>query len=448
MIKGVSTPICDFAADYERSQSIRLHMPGHKGVAFLGMEGRDLTEIGGADVLYDAQGIIRESQQNAQRLFDTGATLYSTEGSSMCIRAMLYLICLYAKSQGRRPVVAAARNAHKVFMTAAALLDMDICWLYPRESGSVVSCALDLNEVERALREQQPCALYVTSPDYLGNVADIPVLSKLCRQYGALLMVDNAHGAYLRFLPENRHPICLGADVCCDSAHKTLPVLTGGAYLHISQTAPNLLQTHAQNALSLFASTSPSYLILQSLDAANRYLANSYAEKLTETANALADAKQRLVAFGYPVLGDEPLKLTLAPKSIGWRGEELAQYLLKQNMVVEFSDPDFAVMMFTPENASAIERVTDVLCSVEKRTPISEKPPVLQRAEQRLSPREAVMSVQEVILTEKAVGRVLAAASVNCPPAVPIAVCGEEIDESAVNCFRYYGIEKICVVQE
>ena len=446
MIKGVSTPICDFAADYERSQSIRLHMPGHKGVAFLGMEGRDLTEIGGADVLYDAQGIIRESQQNAQRLFDTGATLYSTEGSSLCIRAMLYLICLYAKSQGRRPVVAAARNAHKVFMTAAALLDMDICWLYPRESGSVVSCALDLADAERVLRTQQPAALYVTSPDYLGNMADLPALSALCRRYGALLAVDNAHGAYLRFL--DRHPMQLGADLCCDSAHKTLPVLTGGAYLHIAKSAPELLRTHAQNALSLFASTSPSYLILQSLDAANRYMAEDYASRLAQTAAALERAKRCLADFGFAVFGDEPLKLTLAPKVIGWRGDELADELQTHGMICEFSDPDFVVMMFTLENASAIERVTDVLCSVEKRTPISEKPPVLQRAEQRLSPREAVMSVQEVISTEKAVGHVLAAASVNCPPAVPIAVCGEVIDESAVNCFRYYGIEKICVVQE
>ncbi len=445
---SITTPICDFAAAYEAGSAMRLHMPGHKGVSFLGMEGRDLTEIDGADVLYDAQGIILESEENARSLFGTGMTLYSTEGSSLCIRAMLYLAVLNARAQGRRPLIAAARNAHKVFMTAAALLDVDVCWLFPRESGSVVSCMLDIAEVERVLCTEQPTALYVTSPDYLGNVADIPALAALCHQHNALLIVDNAHGAYLRFLPESRHPIHLGADLCCDSAHKTLPVLTGGAYLHVAGSAPQLVHEHAQNALSLFASTSPSYLILQSLDAANRYLADGYCEKLANTAALLDEAKCRLSAYGYAVLGDEPLKLTLAPKTMGFRGDEIALHLLSSGMVVEFADPDFVVMMFTPENASAIDRVTSTLCAVERRVPVADMPPVLHRAAKRMSPREAVLSVQECVPVAQAAGRVLASASVNCPPAVPIVVCGEEIDESAVECFRYYGIEKVYVVKE
>ena len=444
----ISTPICDFAAAYESSGVVRLHMPGHKGVSRLGTEGRDLTEVDGADVLYDAQGIILKSEQIAQRLFDTGLTLYSTEGSSLCIRAMLYLICLHAKQQGHKAVIAAARNAHKVFMTAAALLDVDIRWLFPKESGSVVSCALDLADVERVLRDDRPAALYVTSPDYLGNVVDISALSALCRQYGALLAVDNAHGAYLRFLPESRHPIHLGADLCCDSAHKTLPVLTGGAYLHISYNAPELLRTHAQNALSLFASTSPSYLILQSLDAANRYLADGYHAKLAALSASLNAAKAQLAVYGYAVLGDEPLKLTLAPKAIGWRGDELAAHLQSLGMMVEFADPDFVVMMFTPENVSAIEALTRALCSLDKRPPISAKPPVLSMPIQRMTPREAVLSPQQRIPVAQAQGRILAAASVNCPPAVPIVVCGEVIDQSAIECFRYYGIEHVYVVKE
>ena len=444
----ISTPICDFAAAYESSGVVRLHMPGHKGAQMLGMEGRDLTEIEGADVLYDAQGIILESERNAQRLFDTGLTLYSTEGSSLCIRAMLHLICLHAKANGQKPVITAARSAHKVFMTAAALLDADIRWLFPKEAGSVVSCAVDLADVERVLRKEHPAALYVTSPDYLGNVADIPALSALCHRYGALLAVDNAHGAYLRFLPESRHPIHLGADLCCDSAHKTLPVLTGGAYLHISAHAPELLRTHAQNALSLFASTSPSYLILQSLDAANRYLADGYPAKLASLAASLDESKARLAAFGYAVLGSEPLKLTLAPKTIGWRGDELAAHLQSLGMVAEFSDPDFLVMMFTPENACAIAPVTSALCAVDRRAPIADAPPVLSKPIRRMTPREAILCPQQRIPVEEAAGRVLAAASVNCPPAVPIVVLGEVIDLSAIACFRYYGIGSVYVVRE
>ncbi|MBQ9131055.1 MAG: amino acid decarboxylase, partial [Clostridia bacterium] len=117
------TPICDFVQRYAQSRALRLHMPGHKGSPLLGMEALDITEINGADSLYEAQGIIRESEENASRLFDS-PTFYSTEGSSQCIRAMLYLILLHAKATGKRPRVAAGRNSHKTFLSGIALLDM------------------------------------------------------------------------------------------------------------------------------------------------------------------------------------------------------------------------------------------------------------------------------------------------------------------------------------
>ena len=445
----MQTPICDFVNAYRKSSALRLHMPGHKGNVHIGPEAMDITEIDGADVLYTAQGIIRESEENASALFGTGCTLYSAEGSSLCIRAMLHLAGLHARQTGKRPLIAAARNAHKVFMTAAALLDLEIHWLYPRKAGSVVCCQLDPEEVSRVLREEKPAALYVTSPDYLGNCADIRALSRLCRENDTLLIVDNAHGAYLKFLPASRHPIDLGADICCDSAHKTLPVLTGGAYLHISAAAPQMLRDQAENALSLFASTSPSYLILQSLDQANRYLSDGYGEKLADATLMLARARAELQQYGYEMPGDEPLKWTLAPKSIGWRGDELAELLGKKNIVVEFADPDFVVMMFTPEvPESDVRRVVKVLCDVPRRASIDEKPPVLNRPVKKLCARDALFSAQETIPVIQAEGRILASPSVTCPPAVPVVVCGEEIDESAVRCFQYYGIEKCTVVKE
>ena len=444
----MQTPICDFVVAYEGSHTTRLHMPGHKGVAVLGPEGRDITEVDGADVLYPAKGIIRESERNAASLFGSGRTFYSAEGSSLSIRAMLYLISLYAKAHGKRPLVCAARNAHKVFVTGAALVDLDVRWLFSKEPGSVVCCPLALESVEEALIREQPAAVYVTSPDYLGNLADIRALSELCHRHGALLAVDNAHGAYLHFLPKAIHPLDLGADMCADSAHKTLPVLTGGAYLHIAKNAPALLHDHAENALSLFASTSPSYLILQSLDAANGYLASTFRSELCRLEKLLDNARRQLNAYGYQVVSGEPLKLTLGAKAIGWRGNALDAHLRSQGVVCEFSDPDFLVMMFTPAIAQAeIERVVALLLSAQRRSPLSEKPPVLAVPTRRMRPREALFSQQECLPVEDAAGRVLAAASVTCPPAVPIVVCGEEIDETAIDCFRYYGIESCYVVK-
>lgn len=446
----MNTPICDFVRRYRDSAALRLHMPGHKGSSFLGFESFDITEIDGADSLYEADGIIKESEANAGRLF-ASYTYYSTEGSSLCIRAMLYLAVMHARQAGKHPLIAAGRNAHKTFLSAAALLDFDLTWLCPTSSDSYLSCHIDPAWLDRFLTEaaETPSAVYLTSPDYLGNTVDIRGIAEVCHRHGCLLLVDNAHGAYLRFLPESSHPIDLGADLCCDSAHKTLPVLTGGAYLHVSSSAPELFWTQAKHALSMFGSTSPSYLILESLDAANHYLADGYAEKLAGFIPNIQAMKARLAAHGFPFAGDEPLKLTIAAKPYGYTGREIADYLLARHIVCEFSDPDFVVMMVTPEiHVSDLARLEECLLSLPKKTPITEVSPRFHRPVRVMTVREAAFSPVEIIPVAESGGRVLAAATVGCPPAVPIVVCGERIDEAAISCFSYYGITNCSVVKE
>lgn len=438
----MDTPICDFVRKYAESEAIRLHMPGHKGKNQLGVESMDITEIDGADSLYEADGIIRQSEENVSRLFGC-PTFYSTEGSSQCIRAMLYLAMLHAKERGKRPLIAAGRNAHKTFLTGAALLDLDIKWLYPKEAGSYLSCDLTVEDVEAVLEAEKPTAVYLTSPDYLGNVADIAGIARICHRHGALLLVDNAHGAYLKFLRPSRHPMDLGADLCCDSAHKTLPVLTGGAYLHCTEA----FQDWAKNALALFGSTSPSYLILQSLDGANPYLA-SLADKLKEFVPCVEAVKETLTKKGYVLYGQEPLKITISAKSYGYTGQELAEILLNCHIVSEFADPDFLVLMLTPENGQAdLDTLESALLSVPRKAPIPGQPPRFQPGQRVCSPREAMLSPMEEVPVEKSEGRVLAAATVGCPPAVPIVVSGERIDAHAIDCFRYYGITHCSVMK-
>lgn len=435
----MDTPICDFVRDYAQKSPLRLHMPGHKGVPGLGPEPWDLTEIQGADELYHARGVIKKSEENAAGLFGSAATFYSTEGSSLCIRAMLYLALLRAKEEGREPFILAGRNAHKTFLTGAALLDLDVEWLCP-EGGSLLSCPVTPEDLEQAFhRERKPTAVYLTAPDYLGNLLPIKELAEVCHRHGALLLVDNAHGAYLHFLPTPCHPMDLGADICCDSAHKTLPVLTGGAYLHISKTAPAGLQEQAEGALALFASTSPSYLILQSLDRANAYLEGLCLCPPT----GLFD---RLRERGWTLMGQEPFKLTIAPKSYGYKGQELAALLREKDMEPEFADPDFLVLMLRLDGAG-LERLETVLGEIPRRTAVTEAPPPLPRPKRVMSPRQALLSPWEELPLEKCLGRVLASANVSCPPAVPILVCGEEMDGEAVRCFRYYGINRCAVVK-
>ena len=277
------TPVCDFVRNYREQGWLRLHMPGHKGRGAL--EALDITEIRGAEPLYSGGGILRESEEIAAELFGADRTVYSAEGSSLCIHAMLFLAKMRAEQRGEKALILAGRNAHRSFLSAAALLGLEVAWL---RGENLLTCCPDGITLERALAglKEKPAAVYLTSPDYLGNRADISALSRVCRSRGIPLLVDNAHGAYLRFLPRDEHPLTLGADLTCDSAHKTLPVLTGGAYLHISREADPFWRGQADRAMALFASTSPSWLILQSLDRCNAELRNGYREKL-DRRNAL-----------------------------------------------------------------------------------------------------------------------------------------------------------------
>ncbi len=442
----MNTPIRDFVTQYAALEPQRFHMPGHKGCGPLGCESLDITEIPGADVLYDAAGIIRESEDNAASLFGAARTVYSCEGSSLCIRGMLYLATLYGKMQGHsRPLILAGRNAHKAFITAAALVDFDIEWLYPEEDDSLMACRITPSALERRLVSGvKPVAVYMTTPDYLGNLVDVESLASVCRRHGVLLLVDNAHGAYLNFLSESRHPMALGADLCCDSAHKTLPVLTGGAYLHIGASAPAWFTENAERGMALFASTSPSYLILQSLDMANLYVASGYRERLGAFVEAVAGLKARLVARGFTLVGDEPLKLCLQTKSYGWQGEELAAWLADKNVICEFADPDYVVLMLSCD--MDLKPLEAALMNVPQQAPIVQALPILPRPKAVLSVREAVLSASLELPLNECVGRVLADYTVHCPPAVPIVVCGEEIDADCVACLEYYGVEKCRVI--
>lgn len=442
----MNTPICDFVRDYAQKNPLRLHMPGHKGISLLGMEHLDLTEIDGADSLYEAHGIIAQSEANASALFDC-PTFYSTEGSSQCIRAMLDLVLLYAKEMGKAPQIMAARNAHKTFLTALALLDLQVEWLSPGEHSSYLSCDLSPEALEDALEhaQEKPVAVYLTSPDYLGRMADIAALGEVCHRHGVLLVVDNAHGAYLKFLPQSLHPMDLGADLCCASAHKTLPALTGGAYLHLSERMNTLLGHQVKHALSLFGSTSPSYLILQSLDGVNGWLPQ-LPDKLNRLLPEMDACKSRLTQQGYTLYGHEPLKLTILSKPYGYTGTQLADLLRQQNIAPEFADPDHLVLMLSTDPTS-LPRLEEALCHIPKRPPLTEQPPAFHTATPVMGIREAMLSPSEVWPVEQCLGRVLAMPSVGCPPAVPILVCGDRIDTQAIACFQYYGIHHCTVVK-
>ena len=443
----ISTPIADFVQNYAQSNTSRLHMPAHKGNSLLGCESLDITEILGADVLYSANGIIDESENNATELFGTAHSFYSTEGSTLSIKAMLAII---KKISPKDSYILAARNVHKAFIYACGLLDIDVEWIFSENAEHFCDCTVDPNRLKDMLKSAKklPCAVYITSPSYLGKIQDIAGISKVCKEFGVYLLVDNAHGAYLAFEEPSNHPIALGADICCDSAHKTLPTLTGGAYLHISKNFLPYDKNEVRASLSLFASTSPSYLIMQSLDLTNAYLTNGFKEKLLQAKNRVKKLKSDLASLGFICEGDEPLKIVITSKKNKCSCEHLAKHLRNCKIEPEYAECDALVLMISTENTDVdFERIKTAFKTFYPDSAFEYQEPTVSKPKKASSIREALFSKSERIATKDSKGRICATPSVSCPPAVTPIVSGEIIDDDTVNILLYYGIEEIEVIK-
>ena len=442
----MKTPIVSFLKSYQEKSPVRMHMPGHKGAGILGFEGMDLTEIYGADELFAAEGIIKESEQNASSLFGC-PTYYSTQGSTLCIQTMCTILCQDAKSKGKKPKILAGRNAHRSFIHAAALLDFEIEWLYG--NSDYLSCKIHAEDLEKAIIESLPTAVYLTNPDYLGNLLDIKSLASVCKKHNVLLAIDNAHGAYLRFFEPSLHPIDLGADLCCDSAHKTLPVLTGGAYLHLSDSLNQVWKNDVKHFMEYFSSTSPSYLIMASLDAANEVLDTTFRNSLSECVRSVDGLKNTLIQHGYTILSGESMKITISTKEFGYTGNEIANLLMECDIYPEFYDSDYIVLMPSPYNTKDdLKRLETCLCGIERKPILINKPPKLEQSKKAMNVRQALFSSSITLDVSKSLGQVCSSVTVSCPPAILPVIPGEVISESSIEVMRYYGIETVRVVKE
>ncbi len=441
----MNTYIYDYLKNYAESGIMRGHMPGHKGRSVISglseIYSMDITEIKGADSLFEADGIILESEKNMSRLYETHSTFYSAGGSTLCIQAMLM-----AMKQENRTVIA-VRNVHRAFLNAAALLDIEVEWILPEYTDGILSGTIKKSDVEDALKKHDNACLYVTSPDYTGRTADIKGLAELCRRYDAPLLVDNAHGAHLHFFEESQHPIALGADMCCDSAHKMLPALTGSAMLH---TSSEKYAEILRQCMSLFASTSPSYLILMSLDLCCKYISENIREDIRKNLGYISRFRKKFEGL-LTFCDGEPFHITVRANENGYDGNELADLLRVNGVECEYSDSAIVVILMSPVS---VEEDYEKLCHAMRNALNSAEkiPKTIGKAELKLPVRamgirQAVFSECEEIPIEKAAGRICASVKVPCPPAVPIAASGEIIDRSCINIFKNYGISSVIVVK-
>ena len=449
---SVKTPVFDFVSRYIDKNTTRFHMPGHKGESCgLGVENRDITEIKGADYLFDADGIIGESEAVCSSLFDTAKTLYSTEGSSLSIKTMVTLCVMNRKDKSKRGTIVAPRNCHKAFVNGCILADADVSWVFPqRKSRSITQSLFTPDEIRQGiLKAHNPCGVYITSPDYVGNISDVRAIKKVCEEFDVPLIVDNAHGAYLKFLEKDAHPITLGADMCCDSAHKTLPVLTGGGYLHISKSADSFFVKNAKTVMSMYASTSPSFLILQSLDLCNKTLSEGYRQRISETVKRTATLCEEINKCLVEAHCFEPLKISVFPNNIGYTGDELADFLRDKNIEPEYSDENVLVLMITPFNKEEdFQRCKDAFSQLlHRRILVRWEEISLDEPQKAMTLREGAFSDSETVGLSQSVGRVCAMTVTSCQPSIPVVVSGEVIDEKIIKILKRYSIFEVNVVK-
>ena len=445
-----NTPLKRALDEYIRQDYARLHMPGHKGASispFGELMAYDVTEVEGTDSLFEDDGPLKELEEIFTRLYDTKGTVMSAGGSTLCIQAMLRMV---AKKDGR---ILAGRNIHAAAVNAMALLGLEPVWVYPnRKQEERLIGEISPDAIRNVLEKEKQagtldslCAVYVTSPDYFGVMSDIRSIAQIAHEYGLPLLVDNAHGAHLHFLKEEYHPMQLGADLCCDSLHKTMPALTGAALLHTSDAkyCPQM-----KGAMTVFGSTSPNYLIMLSMDSTAAFLMQDRAERIQQTVTRCEELRQKAREKGFVLPQHcDPMRLTLPIAGTGWDAQNFRKLLRKHKIMEEYLSDSGCVLLFSPFNREEDFKRTEALLDevLIQNQPFTAFPIV--PSGKVMSLREAFLSPKESVPVEKAEGRIAAQVKITCPPGIPLVMPGERLHKEIIKILKNSGIFVIDVVK-
>lgn len=441
----IMTQLLDFMNQYHRDGWSRFHMPGHKGnfssLRLTDMQRFDITEIAGADCLCQAKGVIRSLERQIADFYGASDTIISAGGCTLCIQTMLAAVL----NPGDE--IIAVRNAHVSFINSCILLSITPHWIFPEYSDTAgVSGTVKPAQIAEAIAAfPRAKAVYLTSPDYLGRMADIASIAEICRRNGILFLVDNAHGAAL-VMSEHQHPMALGANLCCDSAHKTLPVFTGGAFLHLSE---RFSAEAIKEKMSLFGSTSPSYLIMLSIELCMDWLEKEGKAAYAQTARQIRHLKEQCRNRSIPIIDGrcEPFRLSVATGAIGYTDEQAGAYFRSHFIEPEYVGGGYSVFMASPFNTSTDwERLDAAIMQLDVR-PTSSVPFSYELPEVILSPRDAAFSLSESVPVQAAAGRIAAQTAISCPPGVPIVIPGEKINNQVENILKNSGFFMVKVVK-
>ena len=462
-------PMFDALLEYNNNDTIPFHVPGHKrgqGMVkkfkdFVGTNvlSIDVTVFHQVDSLHKPTGVIKEAQELAADAYNADYTFFSIHGTSGAIQAMIMSVV----TQGDKIII--PRNVHKSVTAGIILSGANPVYMHP-EIDARVGLALNVTpETVRKTLEQNSDAkaVLIVNPTYYGVSTDIVEIAKIVHEYNIPLIVDEAHGPHLHF--NSRLPISAmdaGADICAQSTHKIVGSMTQSSLLHMRKGFVDV--NRVKTVMSLLQTTSPSYVLLASLDCARMQMATE-GKKLIDDAIELAGyAREKinkikgLYCFGEEVLekkgayGFDPTKITITSKDIGLSGHELEDILTEKYFIQpELSDLYNILCVFSfGDTKEKVDKLINALEEISTEQSCKEivKSEVLgipNIPESVLTPRDAFNSMTIPIPLEDSVGRISAEFLMAYPPGIPILCPGEIITQEIVDYVRALKAAKLYV---
>ncbi|NCB91308.1 MAG: aminotransferase class V-fold PLP-dependent enzyme [Clostridia bacterium] len=466
------TPLLDAIVEYTEKRPAYFKIPGHRyerGISPRwtkwtgeGIFRFDLTEAEGLDDLHCPEGVIREAQELAAEVFCAKKTYFLVNGTT-CGNEAMVMSCV-----GDGEEIMVPRNAHKSVLMGLILCGAKPVYLMPQidEKTGLCGC-ITPQEVERGFKEHPGCkGVFLVNPTYYGVCSDIESISRVCHEHGALLLVDEAHGGHLYFNREKkgtgelpRGAILQGADMCAQSMHKVTGSLTQSSLLHVGSEQVDT--GRLESNLHLVQSTSPSYLLMTSLDAARYELALHGDDMLAHTLELSQNARERInqipgiKCYGREIIGQavfdlDTTRLVISADSLGISGFDLADRLYEEFGVgLELSDEKHVVAIVTYANTmedvdrlvTALEGISSDLNGRKREGNAQFSKPVLwdfSLPEYVLSPRTAYFSKKKKIKWEDAEGKIAGEALIPYPPGIPLINPGERINRQVWSYMERY----------
>ena len=428
---------------YTREDCARFHMPGHKGVGLSGfwrdeLAAWDVTELSRTDNLHSPHGPIEQAQREMAKVYGAEDSFLVVNGSTNAVQAMILAL-------ENDDILMLSRDCHRCAIDGAALRGIrteTISPHYDTETGLLGMVTAE--ELDRELERTRATAVLITSPSAYGCCADISALSDTAHRHGALLLVDGAHGAHFPF--SERLPMTLGgkADLFAHSQHKTMDALTQAASLHRSNCRIGAEQL--RRALAMTETTSPSYLLMTSLDwsiymAKRRDWTGQVARCISLEEQIESLGGLRTLHDAIPELGiaeRDRTRLVIDVSARGLSGYEAQSLLEESGIYLEMADARRLVLITTPnDEPSWYTRLLAALEALPKRKAKKQAQTkaqcgVISGGKCAMTIREAVFAPKESVLLSKAEGRVASEALGVYPPGIARILPGELIDAQVI----------------